>query len=447
MNLNFLKSGLGRITRSRILRDSSVLFVGNWVNLLIALVTSAMLVRLLGPEGYGAVAIAMTAVNFVITFIDAQTDEALIRFMGAALARDERDSALTFFYAAVSLDALVALVALVVVILVVPPVIRAYPNGALLEQMAWIYIITTPFNILQNNFEAIFKTFKSFRLMTIIRIATSLFSLVLLAIAGTQGVVPIIWGYVIITIVTFLANTGFASWLMVKHLRGAHAQGYRSVFRQLVPFVFHTSFTGSLKSIAGNIDVLLLGALATPSAVAFFKLARSAVGLIALPVAPVTTVVYPLMNEAWAVGNLARVKQLISRFMLYSAVISAGIALFFLVTADWLVYLIYGANAMPVANLIRIMSIGVVLESIMGWVRTAALADGKPQLVTFTGTAASILYIPLEVLLIYNLGAVGSAVGYVAAVLMMIFLNIFYVLPRLGLWKPFARKAQSSAEA
>ncbi|MEO8609226.1 MAG: oligosaccharide flippase family protein [Chloroflexota bacterium] len=445
--MNFLKSSLGRVTRSRILRDSSVLFVGNWVNLLIALVTSAMLVRLLGPDGFGAVAVAMTAVNFVITFIDAQTDEALIRFMGAALARGERDSALTFFYAAISLDAVVALVALVVVILVVPPVIRAYPNGTLLEQMAWIYIITTPFNILQNNFEAIFKTFKSFRLMTIIRIATSLFSLVLLAILGSEGVVPVIWGYVIITIVTFMANVGFASWLMVKHLRGARAGGYRIVFRQLMPFVFHTSFTGSLKSIAGNIDVLLLGALASPSAVAFFKLARSAVGLIALPVAPVTTVVYPLMNEAWAVGNLARVRQLINRFMLYSAVISAGIALFFLITSDWLVNLIYGANAMPVANLIRIMSIGVVLESVMGWVRTAALADGKPQLVTFTGTAASILYIPLEVLLIYNLGAVGSAVGYVIAVLMMIGFNTFYVLPRLGLWTLFARKAHSSAGA
>ncbi|MBZ0286789.1 MAG: oligosaccharide flippase family protein, partial [Anaerolineae bacterium] len=317
-----------------------------------------------------------------------------------------------------------------------------YPNGALLEQMAWIYIITTPFNILQNNFEAIFKTFKSFRLMTIIRISTSLFSLILLTILGTQGVVPVIWGYVAIAVVTFVVNVGFASGLLIRHLRGAKAGGYREVFRQLTPFVFHTSLNGSLKSIAGNIDVLLLGALASPSAVAFFKLARSAVSLIALPVAPVTTVVYPLMNEAWAVGNQARVRQLITRFMAYSAAISVGIALVFLVAADWLVVLVYGAESLPVANLIRIMSVGVVLESVMGWVRTAALADGKPQLVTFTGTAASILYIPLEVLLIYNLGAVGSALGYVAAVLMMIFFNAFYVLPRLGLWKPFARRAQ-----
>ncbi|MBZ0286009.1 MAG: oligosaccharide flippase family protein, partial [Anaerolineae bacterium] len=102
--MKLLKSGVGRIRRSRILRDSSVLFVGNWVNLLIALVTSALLVRLLGPEGYGAIAVAMTAVNFIITFIDAQTDEAVVRFMGAALARGERDAALTFFYAAVLLD-------------------------------------------------------------------------------------------------------------------------------------------------------------------------------------------------------------------------------------------------------------------------------------------------------------------------------------------------------
>jgi O-antigen/teichoic acid export membrane protein len=153
------------------------------------------------------------------------------------------------------------------------------------------------------------------------------------------------------------------------------------------------------------------------------------------------------MNEAWALNKLARVRQLISRFMLYSAVISAGIALVFFVIADWPVYLIYGADYMPIANLIRIMSIGVVLESIMGWVRTAALADGKPQLVTFSGTAASIIYIPLEVFLIYSLGAVGSALGYVIAVLMMIVLNVFYVLPRLGLWKPLARTAQPTVEA
>ncbi len=434
-----IRASRKRIFSSRILRDSSVLLLGNWLNLLLALITSALLARGLGTHDFGIMALSMTFVNFVIMFIDAQTDEALIRFMGAALARGERDAALTFFYAALALDTLVALVALAIVMLVVPPVARAYPDGAILERLVWIFLLTTPFNILQTNFESIFKTFKKFRLTTSIRITSSVFSLVLLVGLATQGVEAVIWGQVAVILVTFVLYTGFALWLMFKNLKGAQAQDFRGVFRQLLPFVLHTSFMGSLKSIAANIDILLLGALASTEAVGFYKLARSAVNLIALPVAPVTAVIYPMMNEAWALGNLARVKYLIQRFMLYSGIITVGLTVILLLLADVLVLAIYPADYLPVAILVRIMSFGVILESILGWVRTAALSAGKPQLVTFTGTIASIVFIPLDFLLIYHLGAVGSALGYICAVVMMIVLNVIFVQPKLGLGNILSR--------
>jgi O-antigen/teichoic acid export membrane protein len=179
--------------------------------------------------------------------------------------------------------------------------------------------------------------------------------------------------------------------------------------------------------------------LASTESVGFYKLAKSAVNLIALPVAPVTAVIYPLMNEAWAVGNLARVKVLIQRFMLYSGVITVGLTVMLLRAADVLVRVVYTENFLPVATLIRIMSFGVILESVLGWVRTAALSAGKPQLVTFTGTVASIVFIPLDFFLIYHLGAVGSALGYICAVVMMIVLNMIFVQPKLGLGNLFSR--------
>jgi O-antigen/teichoic acid export membrane protein len=434
-----IRASRKRIFSSRVLRDSSVLLLGNWINLLFALITSALLARGLGTHDFGIMALSMTFVNFIIMFIDAQTDEALIRFMGAALARGERDSALTFFYAAVALDTLVALVALAVAILVVPPVARAYPDGVILERLVWIFLLTTPFNILQTNFESIFKTFKKFRLTTIVRITSSVFSLVLLVGLAAQGVEVVIWGQVAVIVVTFVLYAGGAVWLMIQNLKGARAQDFRGVFRQLLPFVFHTSFMGSLKSIAANIDILLLGALASTEAVGFYKLAKSAVNLIALPVAPVTAVIYPMMNEAWALGNLARVKYLIQRFMLLSGVITVGLTVILLLSADVLVRVVYSENFLPVAILIRIMSFGVILESVLGWVRTAALSAGKPQLVTFTGTVASIVFIPLDFFLIYHLGAVGSALGYICAVVMMIVLNMIFVQPKLGLGNLLSR--------
>lgn len=439
-----LTAGLQRLRNSRVLRDSSVIFAGNWVTLAVALVRSALLARILGSEAFGLVLLAMTSVNFVIQFIDLQTDEALVRFMGAAQARGERDEALTFFYVGLAVDAVVALIALVVVVLVVPPAVAFYPQGEQVQPLVWIFLLTTPFTILQSTFQAIFKTFKQFRLMTKITIASNLFSLVLLVLLATQGITALTWGYVTVTAVTVLTYMLVGFRLLAKNLPGARGKNYRQTWRQLMPFVLHTSFVGSLKSIAGNIDTLLLGAFASSSAVSYFHIARSAVGLIALPITPVSTVIYPLMNEAWAVGNIERVKYLIRRFMALSGAISVAGVVFFAIFADLLVTLIYSMDFLPVAPLIRIMSIGVALEGVMGWVRTAALSNGKPQLVTFTGTAASIIYIPLDFLLIYLYGAQGAALAYVAAVLMMVSLNVFYVLPRLGLRDLLIRRSEVS---
>jgi O-antigen/teichoic acid export membrane protein len=295
------------------------------------------------------------------------------------------------------------------------------------------FLLTTPFTILLSNFESVFKTFKRFRLSTSISIIANVISLIVLVTLATQGVTAVIWGYVAVTLIRFGLFSGVAIWLLRTNLSGAHGHDYRQTWRRLMPFVFHTSLMGSLKSITINIDTLLLGALAGSSAVGYYNIARSAVNLIALPVTPVATVIYPLMNEAWAVDNLARVKYLIRRYMLLSAVICIGIALGFVVLADLMVTLVYGADFLPTANLIRIMSIGVVLESVMGWVRTAALSSGKPQLVTFTGVTASLIFIPLDFLLIVYLGATGSAIGYIIAVIMMVLLNTYFVLPKIGL--------------
>src|SRR5262249_20116701 len=153
-------------------------------------------------------------------------------------------------------------------------------DGAVLEPLVWIFLLTTPFTILQSNFESVFKTFRHFRLSTFITISVTVLSLILLATLATQGITAVIWGYVILTLVEFGLFSSVATWLLIKHLRGARGKNFRHVWRQLTPFVFHTSVMGSIKSIAVNLDTLLLGALASASAVSFFTIARTAINLI-----------------------------------------------------------------------------------------------------------------------------------------------------------------------
>jgi O-antigen/teichoic acid export membrane protein len=204
----------------------------------------------------------------------------------------------------------------------------------------------------------------------------------------------------------------------------------------------------SLKAVGSNIDILVLAAFRPSNEVEIFNQARSAANLMTLLTTPVVTVIYPLMNEAWAKQNLERVRQLVQRFTLYASAIAGSALIFWFLFADVVVSILYKPEMAPTAGLIRVVAIGMAIETVAGWVRSAAMSNGKPGLVTFTGFAALMAHLVLALPLAYYDGATGVAVAYIAGVLVSVGLNMTYVLPRLGLWNPlgFLRPQPSEAK-
>jgi O-antigen/teichoic acid export membrane protein len=432
-----LKHLFKRVIQSRIFRDSSFLFAGDGFRTLLSILSSIMVGRILGVDHYGIAIIAMTAVNTVVQFIDMRTEEGLIKFMGGALARNKPQEALTYFHVALGFDSLIMIATLIVAGLLSPFLVAQGESGVLIRQLIWIYVLAVPFMILEDTFETVLIIYKQFRLLTFKFILSSVvlfFCLVLLAAHGIQG---LMWGYVIGAGFSFGLSVIFATALLLKNIDTLRGQNYAGAWRQFLPFAFHTSFMASLKAVAQNIDILLLGALRPPSEVSFYKVARNAANLLSMPVAPMATVIYPAINDAWAQNNMARVKHLIKQFMRYSAVISVSLTLLLMFTADILVLVTYGVAFFPTANLLRLIVVGIAIENIARWMRPAALAGGKPHLVTISGTAALIIRLAVTLPLIWFYGAMGAIIAYLVGVLVIVGLNIFYVLPKIGLWTPF----------
>lgn len=443
----FINRSLQRIIASRVLRDSGVIFIGRWVNLALSILTSALVARALGLEQTGLVTLAMASVSIVVQFIDVRTSEALIRFMGNALAREERDEALSYFHIGLLVDVVVAVLALGIVLLIVPPILNGYADQARLLPLFSIYVLTTPFTILQNTFEAAFTIYRRFRLQTLLDIGVAMLALVVLVSLATSGMEAVMWGYVVVAVVNLVVTGGVSVWLLRRGLCGAQGAGYRERLRQFMPFALHTSLMGSIKGAAVHFDALLLGALRGPADVALFDKARSALSLLSLPVSPVSSVIYPMMNEAWAKDDKPRLRYLIRRFIVFSLIVGLTGAVVFFIAADWLVWLIYGTEFAGAAGLIRIMVIGIVLELVMGWVRTVAMVAGRPQLVTYSGLTAIIGRYVAAVPLIGALGAAGAAIGYNIGAGLSVLLNTVFVLPRLHIWGQLSnRKGAKDAE-
>ncbi len=439
--IRLAREGAMRLARSRIFRASSVLLIANWSSTALSIVTSVILTHLLGAEGYGLIVIAVAVVNTITQFMDIRTGEGIIRFMGNALARGEKHEAMAFFYVGVSADVLLMVATLIAALIFAPLAVEVSPQREVLRPLVLIYLWTIPFATLEETFSSVLTVFKRFNLQAIGTITSGLALLAALVMLAPYGMAAVMWGQVIGAACSFLFWLAAGLWLVLRHIGTLRSEGYWAAWRRFLPFSFHTSLSQSVKAILANIDILLIGAMRPPAEAGFFRIARSAASLITMPTAPVSTVIYPEMNEAWAVGNLQRVKRLIWQYTLATLGISTAVYAFLALAADWLVWLFYPPAFAPAADLIRILGIGVVLESVFRWVRRATLASGQPQLTTFYSIAEVLWRMVITIPFVFYMGATGAALAYVTVVVMTVALIVFYVVPRLGLWNPLKRPA------
>lgn len=426
---------LKRITTSRLLRDSSVMFVGNIASTGFSLLASIIIGRILGDNNYGLIVLAITAIETVVQFMDVRTTEGLIKFMGEALALERPRDAITYFYIALGIDGLLMVATLVVARFVSPLLVAPNEQAAAIQQFVSIYLFTIPFTTLESTFSAVLITYKRYHLYTFKVILRSLVLVFCLGLLAGYTMTALVWGYVVVAGFGFGVSAILAIGMLARRIGNLRGQNYRRAFRRFLPFAFHTSLMSSLKAVSTNLNILLLGALRPASEAAFYRIARNATHLMTLPIAPMATVIYPAINEAWAKENTSRIKYLIGQFIRYSAVISLSLAIFLIVAADWLVHLTYGADYAPMANVIRLLSAGVVVGNIAHWMRPTIMASGNPQLVTFTGVISLAAHLLVLIPLTWYFGANGAAVAYIASTTVAVIVNVVYALPKIGLWK------------
>lgn len=443
MSFRRLKTLFESAIHSSVLRQSSNLFVSSLLSTGFSIIGSIVLARAFGPEKHGLIVLAMAIVIASAQFMDIRSREALVKFMGGALAKGNRGQAITFFYVGLTTDALLALVTFAVIKLIAPMVVHFHEQGALLYDLIEIYVLTIPFSTMAGSFLTLLIIFRRFRLYAMANVFNNLIVLVCLIVFSRWGMNAVMWSYVIASALALGTWIVLGLRLLFKHFDVFRSDGYFIAVREFLSFAFHTSLTASIKAIFDNIDILLLGALRPAQEVSFYKIARSAASLLYVPVAPVRTVVYPTMNEAWARNDLAAVRRLIKKFVLYSVAVSGAASLFLFIAADLLVYIFYGPEFAPVANLARLLSMAQTFSNIVLWIWPATLSGGKPQLLTITNTSMSAVRILLLALLVPIIGATGAALAFMISMGSFVVLSGLYVAPALKLWKPsWSRKSE-----
>jgi O-antigen/teichoic acid export membrane protein len=181
--------------------------------------------------------------------------------------------------------------------------------------------------------------------------------------------------------------------------------------KEIVNFTFANSGSRILKNLSNNGDVLLLGALSGPSAVAFYNIAKKLAQSILILVDPIAKTLFPQLSHLISQKKYGEIQLMIgkvTKLLFLPCLLFMGALYYF--RAD-LIELAYGAEFLPATQPFVYLAANAILAALLFWNLPMLLSMGLVNFrlkveAVFLIIGASIAYFTIP-----TMGASGVALG------------------------------------
>lgn len=393
----------------RVLRNSSYLFSSNTISAALGFVQGIFLTHLLGDAGFGVLTTVIVFASNVNRLLSFRMSEVVVRYMGEALAQDDKARASALVKGIGLTEATVSILAYLVLLAVSAWGARTFAEDASLASLFRFYGLFLLANIVYETSVGVLQTADKFKQVAQANFYQSIALTLLIAAAFVLqwGLPGVLTAYLIGKLIAGLWVGLSAVRELQKRLGSdwitsplSQVANWGEIFR----FAFSTNINGTVNLFARDNLPLYLAAFLPNAQVAYFRLATSLINMVMLPIEPFIWPTYAeitrtIAQKQWgATRNL--LKQVSSIAGIWTLLAGGGLAAF----GWWFIPFVYGSEFAPAYTCVLILLVGYGIANVMNWNRPLLLALGQPNypLVVAAVTGA------IEVLLIFLLLPRGS---------------------------------------
>jgi len=391
------------------------------INRSFSFIIQLILARLLLPQDYGVVGMAIVFISFLEVFNDLGMSAALVQKKEEQLTPQHYDTA---FWTGMVWGGILYLLMGVIG----APVVANFYNEKLLSSIIPIMSLTLLFNPVNLVHQAQLTRTMNFKKLAFINntgnISAGIIALVL-AFCGF-GVWTLAFYSVARAVVSvplyFMATRWFPTLIWKKEL-----------FKDIFGFGAYTTITAFFNKLTGNIDYLLVGKLVGASALGYYTFAFTITNIIRDQITAVLNkVLYPIytkmQDQKDEMIKLFLKIVAINNFIVYPIIV--GVFLF----AEFIVPIFFGEkwnSSIPIA---RILCIAVLIQMLNNSHTGLFRASGKVKIETQLQVIKSIVFfVPLISLGVYLKGLEGAALGFTLATFLAVSLSFYFMMKIFGL--------------
>jgi O-antigen/teichoic acid export membrane protein len=396
---------------------------------------TTILARHFGPKTFGVYLLVLAYPEAVQLFLDFRTREAMTRYLGGFLAREEHPEAVAVVKLLWLVDLGVVCSAYALVFVTAPLVAPHLTHDPGSSHLMRIYGIAMLLGGLDATAGVILRVFDRFRLSFLTGGGAMVVRLsIIVAVVSTgSGIGGVIWARVASEALTTLV-VGTAAFVLLKQAlwryRRTAVRRLSGRLSEISRFLLHTNFQGSLRAAAGKLDVIAVGAIGGPATASFYKLGLQFGSSPLLFSDPLFSAVYPQFARAHALENDRQIRRIGLRVSIVLAAVAIPTATVLALTSKLLLTGIVG-KAFAAAWVPFVIALaGVVPSVVFFWGRPAMLSLGEPRVASRIAVASIIVQFVVLLALIHPFGAGGAAAGFAAMNLIGVALTIRYLRRR-----------------
>ena len=384
----------------RVLRNSGYLFSGNAASAVLGFAQGILMVRLLGIAQSGLAAAIMLFATNVNRFLSFRMSEVVTKYMGEALAGENKDRAAALVKWIGIAEAITSLLAYLV-LLFLAPWFSKDPVMTPLYRFYGLYLIA---NIVYETSTGVLQVTNKFNRVAFANLIQGIVTaaIVLVAFIMRWGLFEILAAYLLGKIVAALIVTSSALHELRRKLGNEWVNASANLipdWRSIAKFAVSTNINGTVNLFArDNIPLYikyLLGDAAGNIAVGYFNIASKLITLVTLPIDPFIGPTYAEITRTIAQQQWQATRKLLKQVSLVGGAWTfiAGSGLVAL--GWWFIPLLYGADAAPAYACLVILLIGYGFANVLNWNRPFLLALGHPNYPLMVAALTGVIEITL----------------------------------------------------
>jgi len=401
-------------------KGTGIIFIGQLVGLLFTFLARLVIARYGTESDYGVFSLAYTMFSIFVVIALLGLTEGTSRSIAYSRGKNEAVKVKGIISGSLWLAILTSVTLLLVLFSTSGIISRSFFHDPVLVLPLKLFALALPFSTLILILASIFRGFEQMR-------PTAYFHSILRSGLFLLLLVPVIFFKLPFggVFYAYLASLAIACIIFITYtikrlpspVRFTPRAIANPVTKELLFFSLPLLGIAALGLIIIWSDTLMLGYFRTSADVGLYNVAHPVAVFISVPAGALGLIYLPVISGLYAEGQMSEIRRNFCILVKWLYFVSLPLFLLLLLFPETVLIFLFGTSYAPAAGALRILSLGFIVDGILGISGATLVAMGHTRFMMWTTLAAAVLNIGLNIALIPPFGIEGAAIASAAAII------------------------------